>query len=209
MRSINRISLVVLFAIQNFAGVGRPSLFTGRKVLRAVRKLYRQAQQEVALRVEDVRCWLADWLIRLADRLVPLPQAVPVLALETAGLPEPERVPAPSFTPIPSSVWAEVENAQEVQTVSVEEGLKLMDEKAGRPSQEGKKKARATADTAAMPRAKRAPTPRAAAKRDPLREAKYEEVRVHMARGYSQKAACKAVGVPESSFRSWNKMHAS
>jgi hypothetical protein len=220
MRSINRISLFVLFALQNVFGTGRPSLFAGRKTIRTVRAWWRHVKQGAAIRIEATRDWLADGLIRLADRLVPLPQAVPVLALETAtpygwgsvDLPEVERTPAPSFDPVPQALWDEVENAQDVQTVSVEEGLARMDaimadvvtvEEYDRMVTEGKKKtrkARAAAHTSA-PKAKARPS----TKNDPIRNAKYEEVRFHMTCGDSQKTACKKVGVPESSYRSWTK----
>jgi hypothetical protein len=209
MRTINRFVLFAIYALHQFTGTGRPNVFAGRKVLRAARSWWRHAKQEGCALAEQFRDWLADGLIRLAERLVPLPQAVPVLAFESATpygcLPEPERVPAPSFNPVPSSVWDEVENAQEVKTLTAEEGLKKMDEiMAARPAKKARK-ARAAAHTVAKPKAKRTPTARPAAKKDPLREAKYEEVRFQMACGKSQKAACKEVGVPESSFRTWAK----
>jgi hypothetical protein len=117
----------------------------------------------------------------------------------SVDLPEVERVPAPSFDPVPAAVWDEVENAQEVKTVSVEEGLARMDAIMA----ESKKKVRKTKTAAHT--AKRATAARPSAKKDPIREVKYEEVRFHMACGKSQKAACKEVGVAESSFRTWNK----
>jgi hypothetical protein len=212
MRSINRIALFTLFALQQFAGTGRPSVFAGRKALRAVKAWFRNAQQGMHTAVEDARDWLADGLIRLSERLVPLPQAVPVFvecgATPYVDLPEPERVPAPSFDPVPECVWHEIEQSKEVKTLSVEEGLEKMDEIIASQPAKKARKAKSAAHTPAKPKAKRTPTAQPKDKKDPIREAKYREVAFHVSCGDAVKAACKKVGVAESSYRAWAKKQA-
>jgi hypothetical protein len=105
---VRRLALVVLFALQQFACTGRPSPFAGRRVIRLGYAL----RDRLARLVEDKRAKLADGLIRLADRLVPLPQAQPIVAFAGATPSEPVRVPAPSIEPVPTEVWEEVERSQ-------------------------------------------------------------------------------------------------
>jgi hypothetical protein len=109
---------------------------------------------------------------------------------------------------VPQAVWDEVENAQEVKTVTAEEGLAVMDAQLAQGGKKKGRKAKAAAHTAATPRAKRTPTARPAAKTDPVREARYREVAFHVSCGDAVKAACKKVGVPESSYRTWAKKQA-